>query len=87
MNRYTKARIKVLVITIFATLGIILAMWLGLFVTDYIMYKNDRPMLFAETRVEDINGKRVIVEQGIGYYIITNDQNVAELYLFGHKIK
>ena len=69
------------------SLGVIIGLWSVLFITDYIMYKNDSPLLFVTTTINDINGEHIITESGLGYYVIENEQNIAELYLFGHKIK
>ena len=87
MSIYTKARAKITISTVLISLGIIVGFWLLLFVTDYIMYKNNMPILFASTKIQDIDGKHIITENGLGYYVITNDENTQELYLFGHKIK
>jgi len=87
MSIYTKARAKITISTVLISLGIIVGFWSLLFFTDYIMYKNDMPILFATTKVEDINGRYITIENGLGYYVITNENNVQELYLFGHKIK
>lgn len=87
MSIYAKARAKIAVSTVLISLGIIVGFWLLLFVTDYIMFKNNMPILFATTDVQDIKDKHIIVEKGLGYYVITNEENVPELYLFGHKIK
>lgn len=87
MSIYTKARAKITISTVIISLGVIIGFWLLLFVTDYIMFKNDMPILFAITTVQDVEDKHVIIESGLGYYVITNDENVPELYLFGHKIK
>lgn len=87
MGIYAKARAKVTIGTVLISLSIIVGFWLLLFVTDYIMYKNDMPILFAVTKIQDINGNHVITERGLGYYVITNEENAPELYVFGHKIK
>lgn len=84
MGIYTKARAKITIGTVLVSLGIIVGLWLLLFATDYIMYRNNMPMLFSTTKV---NEQHVTMEQGLGYYVITNTENVSEFYLFGHKIK
>lgn len=87
MSIYSKARAKITIGTVLISLGIIVGCWLLLFVTDYIMFKNNMPMLFSRTRIEEQNGKHITVENGLGYYVIMDENNVSELYLFGHKIK
>ena len=84
MGIYTKARAKITIGTVLVSLGIIVGLWLLLFVTDYVMYRNNMPMLFSTTKV---NEQYVTMEQGLGYYVIINTDNVSEFYLFGHKIK
>lgn len=87
MSIYTKARAKITIGTVLISLSIIAGVWLFLFGVDYMMYINDRPILFGTTRIEDINGVHVITESGLGYYVITNGEEASELYVFGHKIK
>lgn len=87
MSIYTKARTKITLSTIFISLGIIVGIWLLIFITDYIMFVNNMPILFSKTKVQEVDGKHIITEQGLGYYVIVNEQNESELYLFGSKIK
>lgn len=87
MDIYTKERTKITVGTVFASLGVIVGLWLCLFVPDYLLYINNKPMLFSKTKVEVIDEKHITTEQGLGYYVITNEENVSEFYLFGKKIK
>jgi len=87
MSIYSKERTKITISTILVSLGIILCLWLLLFVTDYIMYKNDMPLLFAKTEIREIQEKRVTVESGLGYYVIMDENNLSEMFLFGYKIK
>jgi len=51
------------------------------------MYKNDMPLLFAKTEIREIQEKRVTVESGLGYYVIMDENNLSEMFLFGYKIK
>ena len=87
MGIYTKARAKITVGTVLISLGVIVGLWLLLFVTDYMMYKNNMPLLFSATKVEEIEGKHYSIERGLGYYVITDTENVPEFYVFGNKIK
>ena len=87
MSIYSKARVKITIGTIFIALDVVVGLWLLLFGVDYIMYKNNRPILFGTTKVEEISGKYITVENGLGYYVITNEANATEFYVFGHKIK
>ena len=87
MGIYTRARIKITVITIASILGVIIGIWAILFTTDYIMFKNGYPLLFAITKVEEIEDKHIITESGLGYYVIQNEQDTPKLYLFGRKVK
>ena len=87
MSIYSRARAKITIGTILISLGIIVGLWLLLFVADYIMFTNNMPILFGTTKIEDINGNHVITESGLGYFVITNGTNSPELYVFGHKIK
>ncbi len=84
MSIYSKARAKITIGTVLISLAIVVGAWLLLFTTDYIMYRNNMPMLFSVTKV---NEQHVTTEQGLGYYVIMNQENVSEFYLFGHKIK
>ena len=87
MSIYTKARAKITIGTVVVSLAIVIGAWLLLFVTDYVMYKNNMPMLFSKTKVEEIDGKHYSVESGLGYYVITDTNNESELFIFGKKIK
>ena len=87
MSIYSKARAKITISTVLISLGIIVSMWLLLFVTDYIMYKNNMPLLFSTTKIEDIDGKHIIIETGLGYYVIMDENTISEMYLFKYKIK
>ena len=87
MNIYTKERTKITIGTIFCSLGIILGLWLCLFITDFVLYKNNMPMLFSKTDINVVDEKREITEVGLGYYTIHTEENVSEFYLFGKKIK
>ena len=86
MSIYSKARAKITIGTVCTCLGIIVGLWLLLFVTDYIMFKNNMPILFCKTKVEEIDGKHITIENGLGYYVIIDEQNVSQLYVFGRKI-
>ena len=87
MGIYTKSRIKITVGTVLISLGIILGLWGLLFVTDYIMFVNNKPIIFSRTSIEEINGEYITIENGLGYYAITSEKNAPELYLLGKKIK
>ena len=87
MSIYSKARIKVTIITVLICMSIIVGSWLLLFVTDYIMFKNNMPILFSVTKVEERNGEYITLESGLGYYVIIYGDNTSELYLFNRKIK
>lgn len=87
MGIYFKARAKITIGTVAISLGIIIGLWLCLFITDYIMYANDIPMLFSKTEVQEIEDKHITTETGLGYYVVTNNTGITEFYLFGHKIK
>ena len=87
MGIYTKSRIKITVGTVLISLGVILGLWGLLFVTDYIMFVNNKPIIFSATSIEEINGEYITIEKGLGYYVITSKENVSELYLLGEKIK
>lgn len=87
MSIYSKARLKITIGTVATCLGIIVSLWLLLFVTDYIMFKNSMPILFAITKVEQRDGQHITVESGLGYYVIMDENNTSEFYLFNRKIK
>lgn len=87
MSIYTKERVKVTVGTVLISLAVIIGFWALLFATDYVLYRNKLPLLFSKTSVQDIDGKHYTIENGLGYYVITNTENVPEFYLFGNKIK
>ena len=87
MSVYSRARVRITIGTVCISLGIIVGLWLLLFGVDYLMYKNNKPILFGTTKVEEIDGNYITVEKGLGYYVITDEINASELYLFGYKIK
>ena len=87
MSIYSRVRTKITIGTICISLGIIIGLWLLLFGVDYIMFKNNKPIIFGTTKVEEISGNHITVENGLGYYVITDATNSSKLYLFGHKIK
>ena len=87
MSIYSKARTSITISTVLISLGIIIGLWLLIFVTDYLMFKNDMPTLFSTTTIEEIDGGHITIETGLGYYVITNESNVSELYIFGNRIK
>lgn len=87
MSIYSKERAKITIGTILVSLAVIAGTWLLLFAADYMMYKNNKPILFGTTKIQDIDGKHVTVENGLGYYVIKNEDDIPKLYLFGHEIK
>ena len=87
MSIYSKARTKVTISTILISLAVILGAWLLLFGTDYILFKNDMPILFSKTEIKEQQGERLVIDTGLGYYVITDENNISQMYLFGHKIK
>lgn len=87
MSIYAKRRVKITLSMLLVAVGIVVGFWSLLFVTDYIMFKNNMPILFATNTVEEVDGVYVMTEKGLGYYVITGENNVSELYLFGHKVK
>lgn len=87
MGLYSKERTKITLGTILISLGIIASFWLLLFVTDFVMFNLDMPMLFSKTKIQEQNGKYIAIETGLGYYVITQQNNLSEFYLFGNKIK
>ena len=87
MSIYSKARTKVTISTILISLAVILGAWLLLFGTDYILLKNDMPILFSKTEIKEQQGERLVIDTGLGYYVITDENNISQMYLFGHKIK
>lgn len=84
MGLYTKVRTRITIGTVLVSLSIIVGLWTLLFVTDYVLHRNNMPMLFSATSV---NEQHVTIEKGLGYYVITNTDNLSEFYLFGHRIK
>ncbi len=87
MSIYSKARTKITISTILISLAVIVGSWLLLFGTDYILFKNNLPILFSKTEIQEQVGERTITDTGLGYYVITDENNVSQMYLFGHKIK
>ena len=86
MSIYSKERTKITIGTVLISLGIIAGFWALLFVTDFIMFNLNMPMLFSKTTIQDKQDKYITIETGLGYYVITQD-NVSEFYLFENKIK
>ena len=87
MGIYSKERTKITIGTVLISLCIIVGFWALLFVTDYIMFNLDMPILFSKTKIQERNGKYITIETGLGYYVIMQQDNVSEFYLFGNKIK
>ena len=87
MSIYSKERTKITINTILISLAVIVGLWLLLFVTDYILYKNGVPMIFSKMEIKEENGNHVTIETGLGYYSIVEENNTPELYLFGYKIQ
>ena len=87
MSIYSKERAKITVRTVVTSLGIIIGIWALLFVTDYIMYKSNMPLLFSKTHIEEKESGHMTIENGLGYYVIKDENSNSELYLFGWKIK
>ena len=75
MSIYSKERTKITIGTVLISLGIIVGFWALLFVTDYIMFSLDMPILFSKTKIQDQNGKYITIETGLGYYVIMKDNN------------
>ena len=61
MSIYSRVRTKITIGTICISLGIIVGLWLLLFGVDYIMFKNNKPILFGTTKVEEISGNHITV--------------------------
>lgn len=87
MSIYSKERTKITIGTVLISLCIIVSFWLLLFITDYIMFKLGMPILFSKTKIQEQNDKYITIETGLGYYVIMQEDNVSEFYLFGNKIK
>lgn len=87
MSIYSKERAKITVRIVVTSLGIIIGIWALLFVTDYIMYKSNMPLLFSKTHIEEKESGHMTIENGLGYYVIKDENSNSELYLFGWKIK
>ena len=87
MSIYSKERTKITIGTVLISLGIIVGFWALLFVTDYIMFSLDMPILFSKPTIQEQNGEYVTIETGLGYYVITKQDNLSEFYLFENKIK
>lgn len=87
MSIYSKERTKITIGTVLISLGIIAGFWTLLFVTDFVMFSLDMPILFSKTTIQEQNGEYVTIETGLGYYVIMQENNVSEFYLFGNKIK
>ena len=87
MSIYSKERAKITIGTILMSLAIIVGLWLMVFVSDYMMYKNEKPIIFGTIKIQDVGGTRVTIENGLGYYVITNGLDAPQMYLFGYKIK
>ena len=71
--------------------GIVLVVLLGivcacLFVTDYIMVKDNKPTLFTRTHTEETQNGKIVYEDGIFYHVVTNENQVRTLYLFNNEI-
>ncbi len=87
MSIYSKERTKITIGTVLISLGIIVSFWALLFVTDFVMFNLDMPILFSKTTIQEQNGEYVTIETGLGYYVIMQQDNLSEFYLFGNKIK
>ena len=86
MSIYSKERTKVTIGTVLISLGIIASFWLLLFVTDYIMFRNNKPTVFTNSHVEQTENGKITYEDGAFYYVVTNEKEQKTLYLFNNKI-
>lgn len=84
---HLRARAKGTLLIVALAVGAIVGFWSLLFITDYIMYKNDKPIIFGFTDIVEVEGKHVITEKGLGYYVVMTEDGKSELYVFGHKAK
>lgn len=87
MSIIGRERGKITFLTVIISLGIIIIFWTCLFVTDYIMYKNNMPCVFSKTYVEDTKQGHKIYECGLFYYVLTNESGTKEMYLFENYVK
>lgn len=90
-NTYRNARIresiKVCLITIFVMGLLVCVLWSCLFITDYIMYKDNKPTVFTNTHVESTENGRIVYEDGAFYHVVINENQERTLYLFNNEIK
>ena len=78
--------LKIIFKTVIVFLIIAIVIWTCIFLTDYILYKNNRQALFTKTKIDNTNDEFLSVANGLGYKFVTKNDETS-LYLFGKKIK
>ena len=89
-NSYRRWRafqiLKVLIVTVIVMAFFVVVLWGCLFTTDYIMFKNNRTTVFTNAHVEQTENGKVIYEDGVFYYVVTNEKEQKTFYLFNKEI-
>ena len=78
--------VKVLAVAIFVLALFVCVLWGCMFITDYIMFRNNRPTVFTNSHVEQTENGKITYEDGAFYYVVTNEKEQKTLYLFNNKI-
>lgn len=83
---YIREILKVIFFSIFVLALLASILWGCLFVTDYIMVRNNRPTVFTNSHIEETENGKVVYEDGAFYNVVTNEKQERTLYLFNKKI-
>jgi len=83
---YAREIFKVCFITIIMLALLVCILWGCLFVTDYIMIKNNKPTVFTNSHVEETENGKIVYEDGAFYHVVTNEKQERTLYLFNKEI-
>lgn len=84
---YVREMLKVCLLTIFVLALLVSILWGCLFATDYMMFKNNKPTVFTTSHIETTENGRVSYEDGLGYHVVTSENEERTLYLFNKEIK
>ena len=89
MNLLFKAKIenifKNMLKIVIGTIFILIIIWTCIFLTDFILYKNNRQPIFIKIELDNSTGEYTTKSTGLGYYFITKNNNTV-LYIFGKKV-
>ena len=83
---YLREILKVILITILVLALLVCILWGCIFITDYHMFRDNKPTVFTNSHIETTENGRVIYEDGLFYHIVTNEKEERTLYLFNKEV-